>query len=266
MSSGGTGHPPSPDGGVTQRAADGGDQTGGDPTGAELERQLRHNSFFVQAALEQQGKLTAKLDVYLTALLDVLFDEGVVDTARLSDAVASNRELQAEDAASRHESGGGFPPWPTVFVREDDPAPPEAVVAVDCSERLPTCKAACCSLPFPLSASEVEGGKVRWDLGHPYMIRHDERGMCVHNDGSTGGCRIYTDRPAVCHGYSCRDDNRIWKDFDGMVLNDEFLDGRSRHDFRFAPVSVGAVAVTVRPPERDGRGVRPPTAPAAASR
>jgi hypothetical protein len=44
----------------------------------ELERQLRHASFFVQASLEQHGKLTGKLDVYLTSLIELLMDRGVI--------------------------------------------------------------------------------------------------------------------------------------------------------------------------------------------
>jgi Fe-S-cluster containining protein len=218
-----------------------------DPVATELEQQLRHSSFFMQASLEQQGKLTAKLDVYVTALIDLLFEQGVVDAERLSDAIAVNRQRQAEDTAARHSSESGLPPWPTVLVRDEDSAPPaEATVIVDCEARLPICKAVCCTLPFPLSAAEVEGGKVKWDLGHPYMIRHDQHGMCVHNDHSTGGCTIYADRPAVCHGYSCANDERIWKDFDAMVLNEEFLGSRKRNDFRFTPVSGNAVPVTVR--------------------
>jgi Fe-S-cluster containining protein len=112
------------------------------------------------------------------------------------------------------------------------------------------CKAVCCTLPFPLSADEVEAGDVRWDLGHPYVIRHSAEGYCVHNDRATGGCGVYGKRPGVCRGYSCADDTRIWADFDNMVLNEEFLSSRKRHDFTFRPATADAVAVTIRPPRR----------------
>jgi Fe-S-cluster containining protein len=107
------------------------------------------------------------------------------------------------------------------------------------------CQAACCSLPFPLSADEVEAGDVKWDLGHPYVIRHTEEGYCVHNDRSTGGCDVYDKRPGVCRGYSCAEDDRIWLDFDNMVLNEEYLRSRRRPGFQFKPAMNEAVPVTI---------------------
>jgi Fe-S-cluster containining protein len=89
---------------------------------------------------------------------------------------------------------------------------------------MPICNAVCCKLHFALSQGEVESGKVKWDLGQPYYIRHETNGFCSHNDRQTGGCSIYADRPGVCRKYSCANDERIWKDFDNMELNREWLD------------------------------------------
>lgn len=112
--------------------------------------------------------------------------------------------------------------WPGVVLRSDAP---EKKVAqeVDCAARMHICHAVCCSLQFPLSAEEVEAGRVKWDLGHPYMIRDNTDGYCCHNDPAGGGCTVYEDRPAVCRHYSCASDERIWTDFEGMVLNTEWL-------------------------------------------
>jgi hypothetical protein len=56
---------------------------------------------------------------------------------------------------------------------------------------------------------------------------------------------VYEDRPQVCRAYTCAGDERIWKDFDNMVLNEEFLNGRSPQRFRFNPPDpVDAVPVT----------------------
>jgi Fe-S-cluster containining protein len=216
-----------------------------DPT-AELEQQLRQSSFFVQASVEQQAKLTDRLDAYLTGLLDVLIDTGVVDPGCLGEVVNRNRALQAEERAARFDISTGTTPWPTVMVREvkpDDRMEPET--PVDCAARMHVCKAVCCSLRFPLSAGEVETGKVKWELGHPYVIRHTDQGFCAHNDRATGRCGVYEDRPQVCRAYTCAGDERIWKDFDNMVLNEEFLNGRSPQRFRFNPPDpVDAVPVT----------------------
>jgi Fe-S-cluster containining protein len=256
----------------------------------EIERQLRHASFFVQASLEQQGKLAGKLDVFVTSLIELLLDRGVIDAEALAAAVDANRRSQADEQRARYENEDGkMPAWPTVMVRQDA-APTEAAdgsangnghgngngdangngdgqgaeqrkavteVEVDCDARMPICKAACCSLPFPLSADEVEAGKVKWDLGHPYVIRHSEAGYCVHNDRSTGGCDVYDHRPGVCRGYSCAEDDRIWLDFENMVPNEEFLRNRRRPDFQFKPATAEAVPVTISP--RPSRSSSPST-------
>jgi Fe-S-cluster containining protein len=85
------------------------------------------------------------------------------------------------------------------------------------------CKAVCCRMRFMLSAEEVDAGIVKWDIGHPYVIRHDSCGSCVHNDAETHGCEVYADRPRVCRQYDCTNDDRIWADFDNMVLNTEWI-------------------------------------------
>ena len=114
--------------------------------------------------------------------------------------------------------------WPSIALRIDpegeheEPGPD-----IDCTARMHICHSVCCKLAFPLSGAEVEAGKVKWDLGHPYMIRHDSDGFCVHNDRSNGYCGVYHDRPAICRKYTCEKDTRIWKDFENMVLNEEFL-------------------------------------------
>ena len=256
----------------------------------EVERQMRHASFFVQASLEKQGQLASKLDVYVTSLIELLLDRGVLSAEDLARAVDANRTEHGAEARARFESDGAMPAWPTVMVRQDDP--PEtggsngstgsngdaaaaatltdgaAEVEVDCAARMHVCKAVCCSLPFPLSADEVEAGDVRWDLGHPYVIRQTAEGYCVHNDRTSGGCDVYDKRPGVCRGYSCAHDERIWTDFDNMVLNEEYLGSRRRPDFSFRPQTADAVAVTIRPPRphQDTAALAPGTPTAAASR
>ncbi len=246
----------------------------------EIERQMRHASFFTQASLEQHGRLTGKLDVYVTSLIELLLARGLLEADDLARAVEANRAEASAEARARYETDGTLPPWPTVMVRHDAPvdAGPDGggangatggsdgtagaggmdavgaggapEVEVDCAARMHVCKAVCCTLPFPLSAEEVEAGDVRWDLGHPYVIRQTAEGYCVHNDQSTGGCDVYDRRPGVCRGYSCAEDTRIWSDFDNMVLNEEFLSSRRRPDYSFHPATGDAVAVTIRPPRR----------------
>ncbi|MCJ7602704.1 MAG: YkgJ family cysteine cluster protein [Desulfobulbaceae bacterium] len=92
---------------------------------------------------------------------------------------------------------------------------------IDCDKRLPTCKARCCTLGFPLSRQDLDERVVQWDYGQPYHIRFTENGYCVHNAPDSRVCRIYDQRPAVCRTYDCRKDERIWKDFDRGIIAEQ---------------------------------------------
>src|SRR5687768_8715229 len=90
----------------------------------ELDMQLRKASFFMQASLEKQGKLTQRLDAYLTGLLDVLIDSGVISPEQLGEVVNRNRQLQAEEQAAQLSDNGGLNAWPLVLVRDEQPDEP----------------------------------------------------------------------------------------------------------------------------------------------
>jgi Fe-S-cluster containining protein len=189
----------------------------------ELDRQLERGSFFTQAVFHREFSRLERAEALLTRLVDVLAERGVLSAEELG-LVASS----ASDPGAPPHSGPAEPEqeinWPSIALRVDDPDEPDRTgVTVDCSARLHICHAVCCKLKFPLSCEEVDAGKVKWDIGHPYVIRHEASGYCTHNDPA-GGCRIYENRPAVCRRYSCVNDTRIWKDFDNMVLNQEWID------------------------------------------
>jgi Fe-S-cluster containining protein len=115
--------------------------------------------------------------------------------------------------------------WPAVAIREDPPEEHrDAPATVDCDARIHVCKAVCCRLKFPLSTAEIEEAIVKWDIGHPYLIRHESDGYCTHNDRSAHGCTVYERRPTVCRTYSCVGDKRIWADFDAMELNHAWIE------------------------------------------
>lgn len=95
----------------------------------------------------------------------------------------------------------------------------EGGAEIDCEQRIALCKAACCRLPFALSKEDVEEGVIRWDLGRPYVIQHEPDGYCTHLDRQTLACGAYCQRPIPCRGYDCRNDKRIWLDFDNRVVN-----------------------------------------------
>jgi Fe-S-cluster containining protein len=95
----------------------------------------------------------------------------------------------------------------------------EKEVEIDCENRIPFCKAACCRLNFALSRQDIEEGIVKWDLGRPYMIAHDADGYCRHLDRKGCRCTVYANRPVPCRAYDCRKDTRIWADFENKIIN-----------------------------------------------
>src|SRR5690606_2972362 len=86
---------------------------------------------------------------------------------------------------------------------------------IDCEARLPLCRARCCRLPFALSRQDLDEGVLRWRYERPYLLAKRADGMCVHNNG--GACDRYESRPGQCRRYDCRNDRRIWLDFEAGI-------------------------------------------------
>lgn len=102
---------------------------------------------------------------------------------------------------------------PVVFA-SDTPAPEPDI---DCASRLALCRARCCSFNVALSEDEVRAGEVEWDLHRPYWLAKDrDSGYCVHL-AARGGCTKYGARPGVCRRYDCREDRRVWIDFEAKI-------------------------------------------------
>ena len=181
-----------------------------------LERQVERGSFFAHTALGRTSNHLREIESFTYGILDVLLAKKLVSPEEVAAAVEN---VRSETAAS------GEVPGPGVAIRLDPPEQQAAAeVKVDCAARMHVCHAICCKLDFALTHEEVESGKIKWDLGRPYFIRHEAHGACTHQDCKSGCCRIYADRPAICRTYSCANDKRIWKDFEKMELNTEWLE------------------------------------------
>jgi Fe-S-cluster containining protein len=207
----------------------------------ELDRQVERGSLFTQATLERAFRRIGNAEGLLSRLIEQLLAAGVLTAEELGvtlqdpPAEAVEPDGDGADADGAHADGadGGEPTasassaitWPSVTMRVDpEDAGDEPEVTVDCAARISVCHAVCCRLKFPLSPEEVDAGTVKWDIGHPYIIRQSSDGYCSHHDQASGGCRVYDDRPRVCRRYSCAGDTRIWTDFDNMVLNQGWID------------------------------------------
>lgn len=181
---------------------------------AELALQTERASLFVHASFDRVARRASGIHSELQELVALLRAKGVLDDEALPPPVPPEPEAGADPSV---------PQWPAFAFRGEGPVPKPAV-EVNCAERMHVCHAVCCKLSFALTPGEVDAGRVRFDLGYPYMIRHDADGYCTHNDRGNGHCGVYADRPGICGHYSCAGDERIWTDFGAMELNHQWLD------------------------------------------
>ncbi|NYH91239.1 YkgJ family cysteine cluster protein [Actinopolymorpha rutila] len=176
---------------------------------------MERGSLFTHTALSETAERVTEVETFLYGLINVLVADKAIDQGALGQAAAAVRaELDQRGEAMS----------PGVALRVDTDVPADTFVPVNCAERMHVCRAVCCRLNFALSAAEVESGTLKWDLGRPYQIRQDATGTCVHIDPENHGCSVYADRPGVCRGYSCANDQRIWSDFENMQLNTAWIE------------------------------------------
>jgi Fe-S-cluster containining protein len=141
------------------------------------------------------------------AVIELLMERGIISVEELDERKKEVGQRLVEKFAER---GMG------VALTDDaqDKYSYQSTVKIDCENRLHLCRGACCRLKFALGVQDLEEGTVKWDLGRPYMIRHDGDGYCHHLDREAKCCQIYEQRPVVCRAYDCSKDKRIWEDFE----------------------------------------------------
>lgn len=181
-----------------------------------LERQLERSGFFNHSSFSNQANRINEIEVFLYSLIDSLIDKDILDEQEFKETALRVKE---EITARKEQFHSG------IAVRVDQPQPEnEHHVFMNCEERYPICKGVCCKLNYALSVEEIESGAIKWDLGQPYFIRQEKNGYCSHMDLDKKCCSVYDNRPKVCRKYTCINDKRIWKDFEKMELNQEWID------------------------------------------
>jgi Fe-S-cluster containining protein len=163
------------------------------------------------ATLSEISERINDIEAFVFGINDALIEKGILPSRFLFKKIEKVKKEMMEHGESLHAN---------IALRVDSENYPES--QVNCLERLHICKGICCKLSFPLSDEEVESGKIKWDLGRPYYIRQNEDGFCCSR-GEEGKCNIYLNRPRVCRTYTCEGDERIWKDFEKMELNEEWI-------------------------------------------
>jgi len=144
----------------------------------------------------------------LYAVVELLMARGVV---HLHEIEARRQEI----AQSLEEAHAGQKLYlvdaPDKYAVRDAPV-------IDCDARLELCRASCCRLWFSLSPQDLDERVVKWDYTRPYAIAQAPDGRCLHQDPAMR-CGIYANRPHVCRTYDCRNDQRIWIDFERRIPN-----------------------------------------------
>lgn len=143
----------------------------------------------------------ASLTARFHRLVEVLVARGVI------------RPLDAK-LLERLGGGAGRPRVALAQVRDK-----HAIVSpdIDCAAHLPLCQGRCCGFAVALTPDEVAGGTLKWNLEEPYMLsRETADGYCAHLQVG-GACECYGDRPASCREFDCRDDRRVWLDYEQRI-------------------------------------------------
>jgi len=182
----------------------------------ELDRQVRQSLAIQAEALAAIQARVDDLESVVYALLGQMVKQGNLDV----DALEGTARRLLDHV--RSDSPPGFEP--ELRLSTDDT--PASTVQINCAERLPYCKGACCSLDFTLNEAEVQSGNIKWDLTRPYHIRRDHDHYCSHMSDDDSSCSIYDQRPGVCRAYDCSSDDRIWLDFEAMKPNEQWISAR----------------------------------------
>ncbi len=149
---------------------------------------------------------------FLYALVEVLKEKGLITVEELDE-----RKVTAARRLKKRFLGKGM--GVVIQEPERDKYAFKEGVRIDCENRVHLCEAACCKLSFPLSMQDIREGIIKWDLRSPYLIAQGADSYCKHFEHGTCRCTVREHRPIPCRAYDCRNDKRIWLDFENKVVN-----------------------------------------------
>ncbi len=173
-------------------------------------RDMERGLFFMHTLSTQNRKEAQTWQIWIQSLVEQMVAAGLVDQERFNARVESLRRAQYDEQLEKY-----------LLCRvgvEDDKYHLQDLPEIDCLSRLPLCGARCCTFTHLLSTQDLQEGQLEWELARPYVIRSDPSGYCVHHCKESQRCRLYEARPASCRRYDCREDKRIWQDFERRIL------------------------------------------------
>jgi Fe-S-cluster containining protein len=188
----------------------------GENAAAKVRQEVAEGLLYLHTRVADNGKRTAEAASFVYGLIELLSEKGLISI----DEVDERKKIIGERLVRQARDKG-------IGVLLQDPEIDKYTTTetaeIDCDKRVHLCKAACCKLPFALSKQDIYEGVVHWDLGQPYMIAQKEDGYCTHFQADGCRCTVREQRPLPCRAYDCRQDKKIWLDFDNRVINPEIL-------------------------------------------
>jgi hypothetical protein len=180
----------------------------------DLYEQVSGGLLYTHHRVNTSTSKTLEVTAFAYALIELLIEKGLLTEEELDER---KREVGKRLVEKFNHSGMGVEIQDSQIDKYEFKVGPK----IDCENRVHLCKAACCRLRFPLSPQDLEEGIVKWDLPHPYLIARGTDGYCAHLARGSCNCAIYQHRPLPCRTYDCRQDRRIWKDFDKKIVSPE---------------------------------------------
>jgi hypothetical protein len=167
---------------------------------AELEEGLRQLHF-----MEMQTKLTVeRVEALVHAAIKVLHRAEIVHEKAVQAEAETQRVKLAEERGDELRVQLG---------PEIDKHTVESP-KIDCVSLMHLCKARCCRFSVALDFADINDG-LRWEYSRPYELRRRrDDGYCVYSEQDTHRCDCYEKRPSICRTYDCRQDSRVWEDFE----------------------------------------------------
>lgn len=180
----------------------------------ELEKSLASGLRFANYMAATNQETTKDNMLLLHALVELLVGKGVIHVHEIEER--KKMLLESLEEGEKRKPKVYLVDVPDGRKGEDD-------LIIDCVACHQVCRGMCCTLWFELSVQDLDEGIVRWNYMNPYGIAQDQDGYCVHFDRATYMCGIYDNRPVICRTYDCREDKRIWVDFEEKTLVPELI-------------------------------------------
>jgi len=204
----------------------------GDPAVHSLQRYLDRGLRFAHMMMSINQFEAREAAVYAHALAELLVNKGLLEQAELQTMLDQVRQQFEEYPAPR-----------VMLSKCEDKYRCQGSVDIDCASRVHLCHARCCTFTFYLSEQDLDEGIVKWDYGRPYWIQRGAGGHCVHCEPGDYHCQIHPYRPYVCRAYDCRNDKRIWLDFERMIPAPDEPKPNENPDRTLLPLNAGAPGI-----------------------